>query len=86
LTSRRRFRAREAPAPSRGSAEDILHRLRFPLPAPRYGDAAPVESGGDLSERRRTGSLNLSNGRQDDVCMHFGPRYAAGVDGGAGVG
>jgi hypothetical protein len=71
-----------APTPSRGSAEDILHRLRFPLPAPRCGDAAPVESGGDLSERLRAGSLNLWNDRQDGVCMRFGPRYTAGVDGG----
>ena len=72
--------------PLRDSLEDIPHGRRFPFAAPRRGNASPVESGGDLSERRRTGSLNLSNGRQDDVCMHFGPRYAAGVDGGAGVG
>jgi hypothetical protein len=31
------------------------------------------------------GGLSLADGRQDDGGVRLGPRYPAGVDGGAGV-
>jgi len=66
--------------------QNVRHRRSFPLPSPRRGDAPPVESGCDLAQRLRASGLDLPNSREDDVCMRFGPRYTAGVDGGTGVG
>jgi hypothetical protein len=40
--------------------EDIPHGRRFPFAAPRRGNASPVESGGDLTERLRPCSLSLA--------------------------
>jgi hypothetical protein len=46
--------------PLRDSLEDIPHGRRFPFAAPRRGNASPVESGGDLTERLRPCSLSLT--------------------------
>ena len=48
------------PAPLRDPLEDIPHGRRFPFAAPRRGNASPVESGGDLTERLRPCSLSLT--------------------------
>jgi hypothetical protein len=61
----------------------VHHSLSFPPATTRRSDALPVESGGDLAQRLRPCGLSLSNGRQDGVCMRFGPNYPTGVDGGA---
>src|SRR5580704_15786534 len=50
---RRRFLAREALRPLRDLLEDIPHGRRFPLAAPRRGNASPAESGGYLAQRLR---------------------------------
>ena len=62
----------------------MAHRVPF-LVAELGADVEPF-LGGDLSKRLRAGSLSLSNGRQDTICMSLGPSYPVGVDGGAGVG
>src|SRR5271167_1138953 len=46
--------------PLRDPLEDIPHGRRFPFAAPRRGNASPVESGGDLTERLRPCSLSLT--------------------------
>ena len=59
-TSRRRFPARVALRPLRDPLEDVPHGRRFPFAAPGRGNASPVESGGDLTERLRPCSLSLT--------------------------
>jgi len=75
-----------SPTPSRGSAEDVAHRRRLPLPAARRVDAARVQRRRDLSQRLGSCSLGLSNSRHDGVGVGVGPCPAGGVGYGAGVG
>ena len=71
--SGRQFPAREALRPLRDPLEDTPHGRRFPFAAPRCGNASPVESGGDLTERLRPCSLGLSNSWRDSISMRVGP-------------
>jgi hypothetical protein len=73
------------PSASRGSAEDVAHRRRVPLPTARRGNALTVEGGSELAQGLRAAGLSLQDGGHNDGGMRLGPSYAAGVDGCAGL-
>jgi len=56
-----------------------VHGRRVPLPAASRGDASPVQSGGDLSERLGAGGLGLSNSWHDCIGVCVGPCLLDGV-------
>ncbi len=57
-----------------------------PLAPARRGNASPIESCRDLSERLRPYSLGFSNGRHDDVGVSVGASLLGGVGDDAGLG
>jgi hypothetical protein len=72
--------------PLRDPLEDIPHGRRFPFAAPRRGNASPVESGGDLTERLRPYGLSLAYRWHDGVGVRARLGLKSGVGDGAGLG
>jgi hypothetical protein len=66
--------------------QHVRHRRRFPFSPTGRGDAAPIESGGDLSERLRPSGLSYSNSRHDNLSVRVGPSHMGGIGDGASVG
>ncbi len=53
--------------------EHVRHCCRFPFASARRGNAAPVESGGDLPKRLGAGSSSLGDDRRDGGGERAGP-------------
>ena len=66
--------------------QHVRHRRRFPFPPARRGDAAPIESGGDLPKRLRASGPNLGNEGRDASGMRVRLGLMGGVGDGAGLG
>ena len=71
--------------PSRGSAKNISHCCRFTLSGARRRNASPVQGGGDLAKRLRSGSLSFAYRWHDDVGVRVGLGLKGGVGDGAGI-
>ena len=72
--------------PSTHAPKHVRDRLGFPLAPARRGNASPIESCRDLSERLRPYSLGFSNGRHDDVGVSVGASHLGVVGDDAGLG
>jgi hypothetical protein len=55
--------------PSRDTTKHIRNRPHLPATAASRGNAAPVQSGGDLSQGFCTGGLSLANGGRDGTSV-----------------
>ena len=68
-----------------GSTHDVRDRLGLPFSAPRRGDSARIQGGGDLTKRLRAGRLSLGNEGRDAGGVSVRLGLVGGVGDGAGL-